>query len=228
MAAINLAELAEKIVEESGTYTGGPIRHFEAAGRNTFIAALRNGLMPDDKLLDFGAGCLRLGFWFARFLDSGNYFAIEPMENMIDAGKKYLFGEQLLRQKKPRFLVSGKCDMTTFGETFDFVVARSILTHTTPGMLHKIFAEFSACGASDATMIASYWAATGAHRMRAEGVIGDELARDDWRFLPVIKYSIDYLQEVAAGYKLRIEEDFHAEDLILNRQIWLTIKRVAG
>jgi hypothetical protein len=134
---MDLIDAARRIVEESGTYTGGPIQYFEQAGRNTFVTALRNGLLPDHKLLDFGAGCLRLGYWFMRFLEPGNYYAMEPVKKMVDAGLNNLFDKSLLEYKKPTVRISDKCDMSAFGTDFDFVIARSILTHTTPGKLGK-------------------------------------------------------------------------------------------
>lgn len=222
---MDLIDAARRIVEESGTYTGGPIQYFEQAGRNTFVTALKNGLLPDHKLLDFGAGCLRLGYWFMRFLEPGNYYAMEPEKKMVDAGLNHLFDKSLLEYKKPTVRISDKCDMSAFGTDFDFVIARSILTHTTPGMLGKIFSEFSICAAPGAKFLASYWAASGPNKCRLEGLVGDDLPIDDWRFEKVVKFSLEYLVDFARRHDLRLEE-YHSEDKLLNKQIWLKITRL--
>jgi len=145
---------------------------FEKIGRHSFDTALALGLAPGHKFLDFGAGALRLGYWFVRYLDSGNYYAMEPSAERIEGGKTHLFGADILREKAPTFYVSDKCDMTTLGVPFDFVIARSILTHTHPGMLHLILDEFSRSSAPDGVMLASYWALDGEHAYRQIGEIG--------------------------------------------------------
>jgi len=141
---------------------------------------------------------------------------------MIDAGLAQLFDAPLLAFKKPVIRISDKCDMSAFAAKFDFVVARSILTHTAPGMLDKIFSEFAACAAPGAKFLASYWPASGPNMISQEGVLGDDLPLDDWRFVNVIKFTLEYLVEFAARHQLRLEE-YHSDDRLLNRQVWLKI-----
>jgi len=219
---MDLAEVAKTIEQESGHYTGGSIRVFEKVGRDTFATLIRQGLLPHHTVLDFGAGCLRLGYWFVRFLDEGNYYAIEPVVAMLEAGKKHLLGPDILEKKRPHFLVSAKCDMTTFGVPFNFVVARSILTHTKPKMLHKILAEFATCAAPGGAMVASYWSASGDKAYSIDGPIGDEMARDDWGFIKLVKYSLGYLQSAAAEYGLQVEEVMLDAPRV-GQQIWIKI-----
>lgn len=218
---------AHRIVTTSGTYTGGPIDFFEQVGRNALITALQNGLLPDHNFLDFGAGSLRLGYWFVRFLEADRYHAIEPMKNMIDAGLANLFSQEILSQKRPAIHISGNCDMSYFGEKFDFVIARSILTHTAPGMLRKIFSEFATTAAPGGTMLASYWAATGPHATKLKGPTGEDLANDDFSFLPVVRFTFEYLKRVGAEHGLTITEILSGEELI-GKQIWLRIKVAEG
>lgn len=218
---MNLDTIARAMEAESGTYTGGPIQLFEKVGRNTFITLLREGLLPDSRVLDYGAGSLRLAFWIMRFVDPGCYYAIEPVQKTIDVGLKYLFDADLLERKRPHIHVSGKCDMTFFGQQFDFVVARSIFTHTTPGMLAKSLGEFAICAAPGAKLLASYWPVD---RCSLEGFTGDSMPADDWRFIQVVKYSLSYMQDIAARHGLRVEE-IHTEDETLNQQVWLRFTR---
>ena len=219
---MNLAEVAAQIERESGRYTGGPLHVFEKVGRDTFVTLLRHGLLPHHKLLDLGAGCLRLGYWFVRFLDSGNYYAIEPVVPMLEAGKKYLFGPDIIREKNPHFHVSTQCDMTFFGVSFDYVVARSILTHTKPAMVHKILSEFARCAAPGGAFLASYWAAESERAYSVPGPTGDAMDRNEWGFIKVVKFSLGYLQRAAAEYGLEVEEVM-LDTPRIGQQIWIRI-----
>jgi SAM-dependent methyltransferase len=217
---------AAKAIEKDTGWTGGPSQLFEKVGRDARDTALALGLVPRHKLLDFGAGMLRLGYWFVRFLDAGNYYAIEPRAAALEAGKKHLIGSDILRDKSPHFYVSKKCDMTTFGVAFDFVVARSILTHAKPGMLHRMLEEYSKCAAPQGIMLASYWALEGKNACTLDGHIGDRLGHNDWGFVGVIKYSLGYLKAAALEHGLTVEE--FAVSPPLNQQIWLTFRKLSA
>jgi SAM-dependent methyltransferase len=240
---INLSEVGKAIQDESGIYNGGPASDFESVGRLTLQTLLANGLLPSHRVLDFGCGSLRNGYWLIRFLDSGNYFGIEPVEKGVKAGLKHLIDPELEAFKKPRFLYNKDSDISAFELPFDFVVARSILTHTCPGMLRRMFDTF-AKSSPNGTMLASYWrydlpkalvpwsennryrnlAVTGenldSNRVFA---LGDELADDDMRFVAIVRYSLSHVQKIAADYGLIVEEDWSFPPI--NRQIWLRIKR---
>jgi SAM-dependent methyltransferase len=213
---------AAKAIESDTGFTGGPAHLFEKVGRDSFDTAVALGLRPRHKFLDFGAGTLRLGYWFVRYLNSGKYYAIEPMEARMEAGKKHLLGPDILRDKAPHFYVSNACDMTTFGVRFNFVIARSVLTHTKPGMLRKMLEEFSKCAKPNAVMLASYWALDGEKACTLDGHIGDQLPPDDFGFVGVIKFSPGYLKAAADQYGL-IAEDFGISPP-LNQQIWVTFR----
>jgi hypothetical protein len=213
---------ANAIKREPGGRLGGPGKVFEQVGRDTFITALSHGLLPDHTVLDFGAGCLRLGYWFVRFLDARNYYAIEPNVPMLEAGKKHLFGPDILRDKSPHFYVSDKCDMTAFRVPFDFVIARSILSHASGAMLHKIFEEFAKCAAPAGIMLASYFAANGDKASTKSGECGDEMPRDKWGWSTVVKFTLGYLQSAAREYGLSVQEVM-PDSPSLNEQIWLKI-----
>lgn len=111
--------------------------------------------------------------------------------------------------------------MTSLGVPFDFVIARSILTHTKPGMLHKMLDEFSKCASPNGIMLASYWALDGENACTLDGHIGDQLPREAG-FLGVVKFSYDYLQSAAREHGL-IAENFSVSPP-LNQQIWVTFR----
>lgn len=218
---LDLGAAARALKNDIG-FTGGHLNSFERIGRHSFETARAAGLSPDHKFLDFGAGALRLGYWFVRFLNAGNYYAIEPSAERMEGGKRHLFGPDILRDKAPTFYVSDKCDMSTFGVPFDFVIARSILTHTHPGMLHLILEEFAKCAAPSGIMLASYWALDGD---RAAGVSGDDMPREVMAFGGTVKYSSAYLKSAAQEHGLGAE-DFPVSQP-LNHQIWMVFRPLA-
>lgn len=225
-----MQHVVDNIVSETSHYSGGPITDFECVGRDAFIALLCNGLLPFHRVLDFGCGSLRLGYWLVRFLDSGCYYGIEPVQKGVEAGLKYAVGNELKLVKRPKFKFIDTCDMSVFGTDFDFVLARSILTHTTPGMLNAVLNSFVE-SSPDGIFLASYWTTEGkyvidtshAEKRGVPVAIGDELPETDYRFINYVKYSFQYMQYAAEKAGLTVETFNDIEPI--NCQIWLKFSR---
>lgn len=226
---MNLISVARMIEAETNHYSGGPINDFESVGRDGFISLLRNGLLPSSKVLDFGCGSLRLGYWLIRFLDPDCYFGIEPIKKGVEAGLKYAIGNDLTVFKRPRFRFTSDNDITGFGEQFDFVIARSIFTHACPGMLLAVLKSFS-ISSPNGIFLASYWKTDGdvvidtskIDTKKFVSVIGDDLPENDMRFVAFVKYSLDYMKNVAKKVGLVVDE--YREFEPINSQIWLCFR----
>ena len=247
----DLVELGKRISKETNHYAGGPPQVFESIGRYTFQTLLAGGLLPSHRLLDFGCGSLRNGFWLMRFLDSGNYYGIEPVEKGVRAGLKHLIGPELEAFKKPTFRFTNDNDIGAFGVPFDYVLARSILTHTCPGMLHQILKTF-ARSCPNGVLYGSYWrhdppgqgwrawerirpevaryrnmkvnpSILKAHQIYA---VGDDLPDDDMRFIEIVTFSLGRIQSVAAQYGLSAEEDWTFKPI--GQQIWLKFRKASA
>lgn len=137
---VKLQKKAEKLSKE--IFVGGPVRDFERVGRLQLITFLKEGLYPDSKILDFGCGCLRGGYWLIHFLEPGCYFGIEPNRTMLEAGIENLLEPGLLETKKPRFDYNTNFDSSSFGERFDFFLARSIWTHASKSQIQQMLDSF--------------------------------------------------------------------------------------
>lgn len=139
------------------------------------------------------------------------------------AGLRFAVGDELARQKRPKFMFIDNCDMTAFEETFNYVIARSILTHTAPGMLALILKKFAAAATPDGVFLASYWRRDGDYLIKAPpGQVvetGDDLPEDDGRFVEFIKFSFPYMQQAAAEAGLVAEELLDLRPV--NEQVWL-------
>lgn len=91
------------------------------------------GLKPNQKLLDVGCGSLRLGVHAIGYLDQENYYAIDCDREMVNAGINKELAPAVKKQKRPRFTINKKFDLSEFEKVkFDFAWAQSLWTHLPP------------------------------------------------------------------------------------------------
>ena len=109
-------------------YVGPPDRYdFMDATQFRLLTSL--GLRAHHKLLDFGCGSLRSGKLFIPYLEAGNYFGQDPNQWLIEDGLKRELGEGIVDLKRPHFSNIDNFEVG-FNESFDFIVAQSIFSHT--------------------------------------------------------------------------------------------------
>ena len=110
------------ILQSQGIFIGGSARIFDIPGRKILMTLLASGLFPNSKVLDFGCGCLRGGYWLIHFLERDCYFGIEPDSEMLHAGATILMEPEEIERKNPRFNFNHDFDFTVFGQTFDLLL----------------------------------------------------------------------------------------------------------
>jgi SAM-dependent methyltransferase len=137
-------------------FLGGPVWDFERVGRMILEVLEREGLVPSSRLLDIGCGALRGGYWLMGFLEPGHYFGIEPNEAMLQVGLREIVGPELAARADAHFSSNDDFDFSVFGESFDFVVARSIWTHASKRQISAMLGSFAATGSPNAVFMASY------------------------------------------------------------------------
>ncbi len=133
-------------LRQAGIWAGGPGFKFEGVGRETLAAAIKYGLDPDHKVLDVGAGSLRVGWWLLHYVEPENYHAIEPVKNRVDTAAAMIGAD---------IHVYYNTDWEFPPVDFDFVIARSIWTHASKWMISKMLAEFADNSAPNARFLAS-------------------------------------------------------------------------
>ncbi|MGP0103675.1 MAG: methyltransferase domain-containing protein [Solirubrobacteraceae bacterium] len=153
----SLQERAERLAQTR--FLGGPTYDFERMGRAGLEVLLREGLTPSSRVLDVGCGALRLGYWLMRFLDPGCYFGIEPNQDMLNVGLQELIEPEVVERAEAHFDFNDDFDFSVFGESFDFVVARSIWTHASKAQIGAMLASFAAASAPGGVFMASYYPA---------------------------------------------------------------------
>jgi len=75
---------------------------------------------------------------------------------MLEAGKRILLEDETLTTKQPRFDHNSNFDLSVFGETFDYVIARSIWTHTSKSQICKMLDEFVINSTPNGVFLTSY------------------------------------------------------------------------
>jgi SAM-dependent methyltransferase len=153
---MNAASVQVAAEASDADFLGGPIGDFERVGRLGMDVLLREGLRPSSRVLDVGCGALRLGYWLMRFLDRGCYFGIEPDETILASGLKDVVEPDVLKRADPHFSHNDDFDFATFGESFDFVYARSIWTHASKPQIRAMIRSFAATASDGGVMLASY------------------------------------------------------------------------
>ncbi|HTT97980.1 MAG TPA: class I SAM-dependent methyltransferase [Rhizomicrobium sp.] len=187
----SIDDVARRIAEATGGFTGGRIDQFGEVGQKTLAALKQAGLRKEHHLLDVGCGTLRLGYWLIRFLAPERYCGLEPKAHYIKAGLDYAIGPELAAQKRPRFDRNEQFDFSVFGVTFDFVVARSIFSHASPEMVCRALESFRENSSENGVMLASY---RPLQKQHAGKRVFDEQGDGEWSWR---QYGRLYLQELA-------------------------------
>jgi hypothetical protein len=199
-------EFHAKIIE-SGIWTGGPEGKFEQAGRGSLAAAIAHGLNPEHKLLDIGAGCMRIGWWLIQYIEPCNYHAVEPNREMIDTAVD-IIGEKVN--------VYYNEDWVFPDVEFDMVFARSIWTHASKGMISKMLEEFAKIPNPNARFLTS---------VQLAETDEEDYKGDEWVGIShesgepgLVKHSLDWVESECRKNRLVVE----VKEELAN-QTWLLI-----
>ena len=200
-------------------FLGVPTPTFETAGRQQFVAFLRQGLNPESKVLEFGCGCLRIAYWLVHFLEPGGYHGIEPARRRVELGRRYLFTPEELTLKQPAFDFNAVFDSSVFGERFDFFLARSIWTHACKRQIEMSLDSFVRDAKPDAIFLASYLPP----RTPEEDYMGDVwVGTSHESDTPgVICQSLEWIKEQCAKRSLQVEE---LPGIDCDSQYWLRVR----
>jgi len=134
----------------------GPPRRFDFMSSTQFALLHALGMREEDKILDVGCGSLRLGRLLIPFLRPSGYFGIDPNAWLIEEGLCNEIGLEATRIKTPSFASNAEFDFTEFGQSFNFIIAQSIATHTGPDLLTKLIAGAAATLSVSGVFLFSY------------------------------------------------------------------------
>ena len=210
---------AEQMMDRNG-FVGVPRDTFEAGGRAQFIRLLEHGLLPESRVLEIGCGCLRVGYWLIRFLDSGCYHGIEPARDRVRLGRETLFSGDELERKKPRFDYNADFDTSVFDGRFDYFLAGSIWTHCGKAHIERTLDGFSADAGPNAVFLTSYLPALGQDDdYRGETWVGTSHESD----VPgVVSHSFQWIRAQCEARGLGLTA---LQGMDCDSQFWLRIDR---
>jgi hypothetical protein len=134
----------------------GPSANYEAIGLSQFDLLRIFGLSQDHYLLDVGCGSLTCGRLAIPFLATGHYFGIEPEQWLIDDGVRYQLGREAVESKRPTFSNDRSFKLSLFGRQFDYLIAHSILSHTSQAESRTLLAEAALAMTEAGIFLASY------------------------------------------------------------------------
>jgi SAM-dependent methyltransferase len=129
--------------EHYKAYVGPPLK-YDLLGSLQFNLLTAAGLRADHKLCDIGCGSLRAGKLLIPYLNPGNYFGLEPNEWLVAAGIKEELGNDIIKLKQPVFSSNSNFELSSFGTSFDFVIAQSIFSHASISQISQCLREVSA------------------------------------------------------------------------------------
>lgn len=188
----------------------GSAENYETMGRSQFEMLRAWGLREDHHLLDIGCGSLSGGRFAIKFLAPGHYYGIEPQQALIDEGIRHNLGAAVLESKRPHFSNDSGFNLSLVGRQFDFMVAHSILTHTSQTQMRQLFSEAVKVMPPDGVFLASF----------REGE--SDYTGAKWVYPGVARYTLATVEALAREHGLRCEPAHWPHP---GRQRWLVFYR---
>ena len=179
---------------------------WEELGRLQFEFLLRQGLRPEHRVLDVGAGSLRLGVKLVAFLEPGGYWAVDKNTALLDAGWTLELGPLGLQARQPRaqLVTLDDFQFDRLGQTFDYAIAQSLFTHLSWNRVRRCLARLALAINERGRLFATFFEVpTGSDRETAAthmpGGVETYSDRDPYH------YSLADLREAAGGLPWQVE-----------------------
>jgi len=170
----------------------GPAEHYELLSARHFMLLFLLGMREQHTFLDFGCGSLRSGRLVMTYLAKDRYCGIDPNRWLIDAAIEHEVGASMVDIKRPRFAFNGDGTMTSFGISFDFIHAHSVLTHASPQLARTFFLEAGKVLTNKGIVLATF----------LRGEVDNE--RSEWAYPDLITYRLETMQQWAADAALQL------------------------
>ena len=179
-------------------YVGPPVDYDRIAAM-TFNLLTTVGLRQQHKVLDIGCGSLRVGRLLIPYLNKGNYLGVEPNGWLIKDGIRHELGNDLVRIKKPVFIVADSLHERADVAQVDFAFAQSVFSHTGLDLLHRWLEEISGALKPEGVLLATFL------------VDSQDSTGKGWVYPGCVKFRPETMREVAAshGYKFVLLDWHH-------------------
>ena len=157
---------------------------YDLIGAHQFNVLTVNGLRENHYLLEIACGSLRAGRLFIPYLLPKRYYAVEAEQRIIDEGIKNNLGNDIIDIKQPIFSIDKNFTLTTFNQSFDFILAHAIFVHCTSNQIKSCLSEAKKVLKSNGVFFASF-------------VIGDtNYNKQEIQYPKVAYYTLDYIENM--------------------------------
>jgi SAM-dependent methyltransferase len=170
----------------------GPAENYELLSARHFMLFFLLGMRERHTFLDFGCGSLRSGRLIMTYLAPDRYCGIDPNRWLIDAAIQQEIGQSLVEIKRPRFAFNSDGTMTSFGISFDFILAHSVLTHAPPQLSQTFFQQAAKVLTSSGIVLATF--------LRGDVDYSDS----EWVYPGLVSYRLETMQQWAADAGLQL------------------------
>jgi len=135
----------------------GPPEDYDLVAAMSFGLLTLLGLRQQHRVLDLGCGSLRIGRLLIPYLNHAGYTGLEPNRWLVEAGIQREIGQDQVRIKRPRFVISDTGDpLVAEGRTYDYILAQSIFSHCGPDLLDQWLFRISRLLEDSGTLVATY------------------------------------------------------------------------
>ena len=170
----------------------GPAEHYELLSARHFMLFFLLGMRERHTFLDFGCGSLRSGRLVMTYLAKDRYCGIDPNRWLIEAAIEQEIGPSMVKIKKPRFAFNSDGSMTSFGISFDFIHAHSVLTHAPASLARTFFLQAGTVLTPNGLVVATF--------LRGDS----DYNGSEWVYPGLITYRLETLQRWAAEAALQL------------------------
>jgi hypothetical protein len=161
-----------------------------------------------------------VAYWLVRFLDPDCYCGIEPARQRVELGQRYLFSNDELESKRPRFDSNASFDVSVFATQFDFFLAYSIWTHCSKAHIETTLDGFLDNSTPTGVFLASYLPPTTADEdYMGDSWVGTSHESDE---PGVIRHSLEWIKDACRRRGLKLST-LEGEDF--DSQYWLRVDR---
>jgi SAM-dependent methyltransferase len=163
-----------------------------AASQFNLLTSL--GLREQSNLLDFGCGSLRAGRILINYLEEKRYIGVEPNKWLVEEGISKELSKEIVEKKKPSFHYFGDFKLSRINHSFDYIIAKSIFTHSDLNSIKIALSEVPRIMKSDSIFAATF-------------ILGknDYSGPESWVYPGVVTYKFRTIKAVAKQNGLNCE-----------------------
>lgn len=170
----------------------------EVSGGLQFEILKREGCVPSSRVLEVGCGCLNAGRHLIRYLDESHYVGVDPNEWLVKTARDEPDIEQLVTEKRARFLHVDTFDASSLGVTFDFVLSHSVLSHCAHWQLDQFLKGVAKVLAPTGRVLASIYLAEG-NAYGSDPAPNEEDSNDEeWVYPGISRFKLSTVKEAAS------------------------------